>query len=159
MFSLWFGASLRRIERTFMIDLATWSEVLLLNCISKQLLYLWSKDIVYNGNRNSWPGRYMMVHDLVGLPRIAVTVIHDAFSSQMQQLLGNAVQEKDLGPPRFILEVRSILRMDAPDHKNNTFYYWTYVNMTYLHRLNSKTCFPYDLEHPYEELNGLSWLI
>ena len=140
-----------------MIDPAPWSEVFLLNCISKQLLYLWSKYIVYNGYRNSWPGRYKTVHDLIGLPRIALTIINIAFASQMPQLFGNAVQEKDLGPPSSITEVRSVLRKDTLDHKDNTFYYWSNVNMTYLHRLNSKTCFPCDLEHPYEELDGLSW--
>ena len=64
-----------------------------------------------------------MVHDRIGLPRIAVTIINDAFTSQMQQLFGNAVQEKDLEPPSSIMEVRSILCKFAPDHKNNTFYY------------------------------------
>ena len=64
-----------------------------------------------------------MVHDLIGLPRIAVTIINVAFASQMQQLLGNAVQEKDLEPPSSIMDVRSILCKDAPDHKNNTFHY------------------------------------
>ena len=64
-----------------------------------------------------------MVHDLIGLPRIAVTIINDAFASQMQQLLGNAVQEKDLGPLRPTMELRSVLRKDPLDHKDNTFYY------------------------------------
>ena len=98
-----------------------------------------------------------MVHDLIGLPRIVVTIINDAFASQMQQLFGNAVQEKDLWPLKSIIEVRSVLRKDTLDHKDNTFYYWTNVNMTYLQRLNSKTCFPCDLEHSYEEFDGLSW--
>ena len=64
-----------------------------------------------------------MVHDLIGLHRIAVTIINDAFASQMQQLFGNAVQEKDLGPLRPIMELRSVLRKDTLDHKDNTFYY------------------------------------
>ncbi|XP_030934042.1 uncharacterized protein LOC115959685 isoform X1 [Quercus lobata] len=55
--------------------------------------------------------------------RIAVTILDDTFASQMQQLLGNAIQEKDLEPPRSIMEVRSILCKDAPNHKDNTFYY------------------------------------
>ena len=62
-----------------------------------------------------------MVHDLIGLPRIAVTIINDAFASQMQQLFGNAVQE-DLGPLRPIMELRSVLRKDPLDHKDSTFY-------------------------------------
>ena len=62
-----------------------------------------------------------MVHDLIGLPRIAVTIINDAFASQMQQLFGNVVQE-DLGPLRPIMELRSVLRKDPLDHKDSTFY-------------------------------------
>jgi hypothetical protein len=54
--------------------------------------------------------------------RIAVTILDDTFASQMQQLLGNAVQEKDLEPPRSIMEVRSILCKDAPNQKDNFYY-------------------------------------
>ncbi|KAK4801662.1 hypothetical protein SAY86_022149 [Trapa natans] len=55
--------------------------------------------------------------------RITVSILDDTFASQMQQLLGNALQEKDLEPPRCIMEVRSILCKDGPDYKDNTFYY------------------------------------
>lgn len=55
--------------------------------------------------------------------RIAVSILDDTFASQMQQLLGNAIQEKDLEPPRSIMEVRSILCKDAPDHKDNSYYF------------------------------------
>lgn len=55
--------------------------------------------------------------------RIAVSILDDTFASQMQQLLGNALQEKDLEPPRSIIEVRSMLCKDAPSHKGNTYYY------------------------------------
>ncbi|KAG2698798.1 hypothetical protein I3760_07G165000 [Carya illinoinensis] len=55
--------------------------------------------------------------------RIAVTILDDTFASQTQQLLGNTVQEKDLEPPRSIMEVRSILCKDAPNPKDNTYYY------------------------------------
>ncbi|XP_057725923.1 uncharacterized protein LOC130941436 [Arachis stenosperma] len=55
--------------------------------------------------------------------RVAVSVLDDTFASQMQQLLGNALQEKDLEAPRSIMEVRSMLCKDAPNHKDNTFYY------------------------------------
>ncbi|PHU30977.1 hypothetical protein BC332_03070 [Capsicum chinense] len=37
--------------------------------------------------------------------RIAVSILDNTFASQMQQLLGNSPQEKDLEPPRSILEV------------------------------------------------------
>ncbi|KAA8538165.1 hypothetical protein F0562_027773 [Nyssa sinensis] len=55
--------------------------------------------------------------------RIAVSILDDTFASQMQQLLGNALQEKDLEPPRSIIEVRSMLCKEAPSHKGNTYYY------------------------------------
>ncbi|KAG8383591.1 hypothetical protein BUALT_Bualt04G0029700 [Buddleja alternifolia] len=55
--------------------------------------------------------------------RVAVTVLDDTFASQMQQLLGNAVQAKDLEPPRCILEVRSMLCKDVKNHKGNNYYY------------------------------------
>ncbi|KAK9284724.1 hypothetical protein L1049_023901 [Liquidambar formosana] len=55
--------------------------------------------------------------------RVAVSVLDDTFASQMQQLLGNALQEKDLEPPRSIMEVRSMLCKDAPNHKDNGYYY------------------------------------
>lgn len=55
--------------------------------------------------------------------RIAVSILDDTFASQMQQLLGNSLQEKDLEPPRSIIEVRSVLCKDVPVNKNNTYYY------------------------------------
>lgn len=55
--------------------------------------------------------------------RIAVSVLDDTFASQMQQLLGNALQEKDIEPPRSVMEVRSMLCKDAQNPKNNSFYY------------------------------------
>ncbi|KAI5654995.1 hypothetical protein M9H77_32182 [Catharanthus roseus] len=54
--------------------------------------------------------------------RIAISVLDDTFASQMQQLLGNALQEKDLEPPRSIVEVRSMLCKDAPSNKGNYYY-------------------------------------
>ncbi|XP_057470363.1 uncharacterized protein LOC130759232 [Actinidia eriantha] len=55
--------------------------------------------------------------------RIAVSILDDTFASQMQQLLGNALQEKDLEPPKTIIEVQSVLCRDAPSYKGNTYYY------------------------------------
>ncbi|XP_052141879.1 uncharacterized protein LOC127761609 [Oryza glaberrima] len=55
--------------------------------------------------------------------RVAVSVLDDTFASQMQQLLGNSIQQKELEPPRSIMEVRSILCKDAPQQKNSSFYY------------------------------------
>ncbi|GFP83698.1 hypothetical protein PHJA_000513300 [Phtheirospermum japonicum] len=55
---------------------------------------------------------------LYKVSRIAVTVMDDTFASQMQQLLGNALQEKDLEPPRCIMEVRSMLCKDVTNKSN-----------------------------------------
>ncbi|XP_050204886.1 uncharacterized protein LOC126654923 [Mercurialis annua] len=55
--------------------------------------------------------------------RIAVSVLDDTFASQMQQLLGNTLQGKDLEPTRSIMEVRSILCKDAPNQKDSSFYF------------------------------------
>ncbi|OVA01803.1 hypothetical protein BVC80_9075g46 [Macleaya cordata] len=55
--------------------------------------------------------------------RVAVAILDDTFASQLQQLLGNALQEKDLEPPRSIMEVRSMLCKDAPNHKDSNYYY------------------------------------
>lgn len=54
--------------------------------------------------------------------RIAVSILDDIFASQMQQLLGNALQEKDLEPPRSIMEARSVLCKDAVNDQDNNYY-------------------------------------
>ena len=53
----------------------------------------------------------------------SMQILDDTFASQMQQLLGNAIQEKDLEPPRSIMEVRSMLCKDAVNHKENHYYF------------------------------------
>ncbi|XWS45008.1 hypothetical protein CRYUN_Cryun15aG0098800 [Craigia yunnanensis] len=40
--------------------------------------------------------------------RIAISILDEIFASQMQKLLGNALQEKDLEPPQSVMEVRSM---------------------------------------------------
>ncbi|XP_071692886.1 uncharacterized protein [Rutidosis leptorrhynchoides] len=61
--------------------------------------------------------------------RVAVSMLDDTFASQMQQLVGNTLQEKDVEPPRSMVEVRSMLCKDAAGSSyNNTsrsssFYY------------------------------------
>ncbi|KAH9664409.1 hypothetical protein KPL70_019997 [Citrus sinensis] len=55
--------------------------------------------------------------------RFAVSILDDIFASQMQQLLGNALQEKDLEPPRSVMEVRSMLCKDSANYKDNNYYY------------------------------------
>ncbi|KAJ8765656.1 hypothetical protein K2173_014778 [Erythroxylum novogranatense] len=41
--------------------------------------------------------------------RIAISILDDIFASRMQQFLGNALQDKDLEPPRSIMEARAVL--------------------------------------------------
>ncbi|XP_020590980.1 uncharacterized protein LOC110031897 [Phalaenopsis equestris] len=54
--------------------------------------------------------------------RATVAVLDETFASQMQKLLGNnTLQEKDLEPPRSILEVRSILCKDV--YRDSSFNY------------------------------------
>ncbi|XP_020586710.1 uncharacterized protein LOC110028968 [Phalaenopsis equestris] len=55
--------------------------------------------------------------------RITVAILDDTFASQMQQVLGNALQAKDLEPPRSIMEVRSVLCKDASTQNDSNFYY------------------------------------
>ncbi|XP_031492844.1 uncharacterized protein LOC116259261 [Nymphaea colorata] len=56
--------------------------------------------------------------------RVTVAILDDTFASQMQRLQGNAMQEKDLEPPRSVMEVRSILCKDAPNHKDSNYFYY-----------------------------------
>lgn len=49
-------------------------------------------------------------------------ILDDTFASQMQQLLGHTLQEKDVEPPRSVMEVRSMLCKDAPNLKNNFYF-------------------------------------
>ncbi|CAK9169170.1 unnamed protein product [Ilex paraguariensis] len=55
--------------------------------------------------------------------RVAVSVLDNTFASQMQRLLGNVLQEKDLEPPRSMLEVRSMLCKDSVNYKDNNYYF------------------------------------
>ncbi|KAM7523795.1 hypothetical protein LguiA_013697 [Lonicera macranthoides] len=55
--------------------------------------------------------------------RVILTVLDDMFALEIQQLLGNALQEKDLQPPRSIVEVRAMLCKDAGTEKGNNYYY------------------------------------
>ena len=49
-------------------------------------------------------------------------VLDDTFASQMQQLLSNSTQDKDLEAPVAIREVRWMLWKDAPNHQCSTRY-------------------------------------
>ncbi|CAK9315428.1 unnamed protein product [Citrullus colocynthis] len=50
----------------------------------------------------------------------ALGILDDTFASQMQRLLGNAVQEKDIDPPRSVVEARSILCRDSANATTDT---------------------------------------
>ncbi|KAL3502951.1 hypothetical protein ACH5RR_037400, partial [Cinchona calisaya] len=52
----------------------------------------------------------------------ALGVLDDIFASQMQRLQGNALQEKDLDPPRSINEARSILSRDTTNGMESSTY-------------------------------------
>ncbi len=52
---------------------------------------------------------------------VRLQILDDAFASQMQRLLANSLQEKDIGPPRSVIEARSILCRDAAN-ATDTFY-------------------------------------
>ncbi|KAK4342191.1 hypothetical protein RND71_038007 [Anisodus tanguticus] len=55
----------------------------------------------------------------------ALGVLDDIFASQMQRLQGNALQEKDIDPPRSIVEARAILCRDTtncPDSSNYLYF-------------------------------------
>ncbi|XP_057845324.1 uncharacterized protein LOC131054738 isoform X2 [Cryptomeria japonica] len=56
--------------------------------------------------------------------RITVGILDDTFASQIQRLQGHALQEKDLEPPRSIMEVRSMLCKDAPNGTDSSNYYY-----------------------------------
>ncbi|KAM3360547.1 putative protein isoform X1 [Capsicum galapagoense] len=55
--------------------------------------------------------------------RVAVSILDDIFASGMQKYLGNALQEKDLEPPRSVADVRSMLCKDAVSNDDNNYFY------------------------------------
>ncbi|XP_024979103.1 uncharacterized protein LOC112516321 [Cynara cardunculus var. scolymus] len=52
----------------------------------------------------------------------ALGILDDTFASQMQRLQGNALKEKDLEPPRSIIEARSILCRDTTNAADTSTY-------------------------------------
>ncbi|KAJ8748210.1 hypothetical protein K2173_000618 [Erythroxylum novogranatense] len=54
----------------------------------------------------------------------ALGILDDTFASQMQRLLGNSMQEKDLEPPRSVIEARSILCRDAANPTDTITYFY-----------------------------------
>ncbi|CAK7349180.1 unnamed protein product [Dovyalis caffra] len=54
----------------------------------------------------------------------ALGILDDTFASQMQRLLGNSLQEKDLEPPRSVIEARSILCRDTANGTEASTYFY-----------------------------------
>ncbi|KAJ7964639.1 Pesticidal crystal cry8Ba protein [Quillaja saponaria] len=54
----------------------------------------------------------------------AIGILEDTFASQMQRLQGNALQEKDLQPPRSVIEARSILCRDTANATDPSTYFY-----------------------------------
>ncbi|CAM6082195.1 unnamed protein product [Calypogeia fissa] len=46
---------------------------------------------------------------------VALGILDDIFASQMQRLQGHSLQEKDLDPPRSVMEARTMLSKDVPN--------------------------------------------
>ncbi|KAF5202526.1 Pesticidal crystal cry8ba protein [Thalictrum thalictroides] len=55
----------------------------------------------------------------------ALGILDDTFASQMQRLQGNALQNKDLEPPRSVVEARSILCRDTKNTADPSTYFYT----------------------------------
>lgn len=53
-----------------------------------------------------------------------VQILDDTFASHMQRLQGNALQEKDLEPPRSVIEARSILCKDTTSATDTSSYFY-----------------------------------
>ncbi|KAI4308594.1 hypothetical protein L6164_031650 [Bauhinia variegata] len=54
----------------------------------------------------------------------ALGILDDIFASQMQRLQGNALQEKDIEPPRSVIEARSILSKDTTNAIDPSAYFY-----------------------------------
>ncbi|KAK7320248.1 hypothetical protein VNO77_29560 [Canavalia gladiata] len=54
----------------------------------------------------------------------ALGILDDTFASQMQRLRGNALQEKDIEPPRSVIEARSILCKDTANASDPSNYFY-----------------------------------
>ncbi|EOA14637.1 hypothetical protein CARUB_v10027895mg [Capsella rubella] len=52
----------------------------------------------------------------------ALGIVEDTFASEMQRLQGNSLQEKDMEPPRSVIEARSILSRDNNTNHSSYFY-------------------------------------
>lgn len=67
----------------------------------------------------------MVLENVMYLHDLLLQVLDDIFASQMQRLQGNALQEKDIEPPRSIVEARAILCRDTsncPDSSNYLYF-------------------------------------
>ncbi|KAL8160419.1 hypothetical protein V2J09_001956 [Rumex salicifolius] len=55
--------------------------------------------------------------------RVALTIVDGVFASQMKMLVGNALEEKNVKPPRSVLEAHSVLCKDFVSYKDSIHYY------------------------------------
>lgn len=63
-----------------------------------------------------------IIHNMSYLYVTNFQVLGDTFASQMQKLLGNGLQDKDLEAPRCIRDVQSMLGKDAMNHRENYYF-------------------------------------
>ncbi|GMI69178.1 RESPONSIVENESS TO ABA SALT AND DROUGHT 1 [Hibiscus trionum] len=54
----------------------------------------------------------------------ALGILDDTFASQMQRLQGNLLQEKDVEPPRSVIEARSILCREPANATDASTYFY-----------------------------------
>ncbi|GAV68420.1 hypothetical protein CFOL_v3_11923 [Cephalotus follicularis] len=54
----------------------------------------------------------------------ALGILDDTFASQMQRLQGNSLQDKDVEPPRSVIEARSILCRDTANATDTSNYFY-----------------------------------
>ncbi|XP_050204995.1 uncharacterized protein LOC126655039 [Mercurialis annua] len=54
----------------------------------------------------------------------ALGILDDTFASEMQRLLGNSLQEKDIEAPRSVIEARSILCRDTANTSDTSTYFY-----------------------------------
>ncbi|KAH7293968.1 hypothetical protein KP509_28G050300 [Ceratopteris richardii] len=57
-------------------------------------------------------------------PSYALTILDDLFATQMQKLQGHSLQEKDLEPPRSVMDARSMLSKDGQMNTTNSSYFY-----------------------------------
>ncbi|KAL0443731.1 UNVERIFIED_CONTAM: hypothetical protein Slati_2095800 [Sesamum latifolium] len=104
-----------------------------LHCRIEDKLKSWASYLPINGDNKSTFGEQMNATTVLLrtkyknyiqaiVVKLASNILDDVYASQMQRLLGNALQEKDLEPPRSITEARSILSRDTTNRMDSSSY-------------------------------------